>query len=67
MEARELRELSNDELLRKRQELKGEVFHLRLKQATGPLENPMKLRQTRRDLARVETVLRERDKEIQKN
>ncbi|MBI4490761.1 MAG: 50S ribosomal protein L29 [Deltaproteobacteria bacterium] len=67
MEAKQMREMSTDELAQKRGELKEEVFHLRLRRATSRLENPMKLRQTKRDLARVETILKERDREIQKN
>jgi large subunit ribosomal protein L29 len=59
MEAKELREMSIDELTQKRAELREEIGHLRLKRATSRLENPMKLQQTKRDLARVETVLRE--------
>ena len=60
MEAKELREIKNEELQLKRAELKEEIFHLKLRRATGRLESPMKLRQSKRDLARVETVLRER-------
>jgi large subunit ribosomal protein L29 len=60
METKELRGLSADDLEQKRTELREEIGHLKLKRATGRLENPMKLRQTRRDLARVETLLRER-------
>ncbi len=60
MEPKELRELSAEELARKCGELKEEIFHLRLRSATSRLENPMKLRQSKRDLARVETILRER-------
>ena len=41
-------------------ELKEEIVHLKLRRATSRLENPMKLREAKRDLARVETVLRER-------
>ena len=59
MEAKELRDMSRDELTQKRAELREEIGHLKLKRATSRLENPMKLRQTKRDLARVETVLRE--------
>ena len=61
MEAKELRELSTDDLTQKRNELREEIGHLKLKRATSRLENPMKLRQTKRDLARVETLLRERE------
>lgn len=62
MEAKEFREMSRDELVQKRRDLKQQVFHLRLSRATGRLESPMKLRQTKRDLARLETVLREKDR-----
>jgi large subunit ribosomal protein L29 len=60
MEAKQLRELGDEELAQKRVELKEEIFHLKLRRATGRLENPMKLRQDKRDLARVETVVREK-------
>ena len=60
MEAKEFRELSPDELAQKRRELKQQAFHLRLNRAAGRLESPMKLRQTRRDIARLETVLGEK-------
>jgi large subunit ribosomal protein L29 len=59
MEAKELRQMSEDELRQKNVELREEIGHLRLKRATSRLENPMKLQQTKRDLARVETILRE--------
>jgi len=57
---RDLKELSVDELRNRERELVGEVFHLRLRRATAPLPNPMKIRETRRALARVKTLLRER-------
>jgi large subunit ribosomal protein L29 len=60
MEAKELRELSADDLTQKRAALREEICHLKLKRATSRLENPMKLKQTKRDLARVETILREK-------
>ncbi len=60
MEAKELRDLNDDELNRKLAELREEIGHLRLKRATSRLENPMVVRRTKRDLARVETILRER-------
>ena len=55
-----MREMSSEEMAQKRAELKEEIFHLRLRKATGRLENPMKLKQTKRDLARLETVLGEK-------
>jgi large subunit ribosomal protein L29 len=60
MKARDVRELSPDELHAKERELVEELFHLRLRRATSQLPNPMKVRETRRELARVKTVLRER-------
>ena len=60
MEAKEFRDMSAEDLSRKRTELREEIGHLKLKRATSRLENPMKLRQTKRDLARVETILREK-------
>jgi large subunit ribosomal protein L29 len=60
MEAKELREMSADDLNRKLVSLQEEIGHLKLQRATSRLENPMKLRETKRDLARVETILRER-------
>ena len=60
MEAKELREMSAEDLTQKRASLREEIGHLKLQRATSRLENPMKLRETKRDLARVETILRER-------
>lgn len=60
MEAKELRDMSAEDLARKATELREEIGQLKLKRATSRLENPMKLRQTKRDLARVETILREK-------
>lgn len=61
MEAKDIRDMSTDELVQKRVELREEIFNLKLKRATTRLESPMKLRVTKKDLARVETVLRERE------
>jgi large subunit ribosomal protein L29 len=60
MEAKQLRELSDDDLAQKRNSLREEIGHLNLKRATNRLENPMSLKATKRDLARVETLLREK-------
>ena len=57
MKASELRTLSVPELQAKSRELRDELFNARVKRATGQLENTAKLRQLRRDVARVETVL----------
>ncbi|TMA12718.1 MAG: 50S ribosomal protein L29 [Deltaproteobacteria bacterium] len=63
MEVKEIRDMSRDELIQKRSDLREEIFNLKLKKATSRLESPMKLKETKRDLARLETVLRERELE----
>ena len=60
MEAKELRDMSAGDLSQKRETLREEISHLKLKKATSRLENPMSLKATKRDLARVETILREK-------
>ena len=59
--ASELRELSLDELHLREQELNEEMFNLRVRHATGQLENPMQLRRIRKDIARVKTFLIEKE------
>ncbi len=54
-----LRDLTKDELLQKRDELMQELFNLRMRKGIRELDNPLKLRTLRRDLARVETILTE--------
>lgn len=58
--ARELRDLSNEELQAKAVDLKKELFNLRVQQAMGQIENPMRLRILRKDIAKTKTVLREK-------
>ena len=60
MRLRELRELGDDELTQKERDFREEMFRLRLRGATGQIENKMKARMVRRDLARVLTLKRER-------
>ncbi len=60
MRAEELRELSDTELDERLEELKSELFNLRFELATGQLDNYKRLKGTRRDIARVMTVQRER-------
>jgi len=57
---RELRDLSQDELTEKATELKKELFNLRFQQATGQLENVMRVPQVKRDIARLKTILKEK-------
>lgn len=59
MKAKELRDLSREELMEREQGLSQELFNLRFQKATGQLGNTAILQNTRRDLARVKTVLRE--------
>jgi large subunit ribosomal protein L29 len=62
VKASDLRELSLQELEAKAREVRGEYFGARVRFATGQLENTAKLRLLRRDIARLETVLREKAK-----
>ncbi len=57
MKSSELKELSLDELEAKSGELRAELFNVRIKKATGQLENTARLRSLRRDIARTETIL----------
>ncbi len=54
-----LRDLTKDELLQKRDELMQELFNLRMRKGIRELDNPLKLRTLRRDIARVETIMNE--------
>lgn len=61
MKAKELRELTDAELNKKLSDSKEELFKLRFQLATGQLDNPMKLQEVRRRIARVKTIIRERE------
>ena len=61
MKAEALRELSDQELNKKVSDLKEELFNLRFQMATGQLENPLELKNVRKDIARAKTILRERE------
>ena len=58
--AREMRDLSQEELAAKAVELKKELFNLRFQQAMDQIENPMRLRTLRKDIAKTKTILREK-------
>jgi large subunit ribosomal protein L29 len=60
MKAKEIRELTDAEAQAKLRDLRQELFNLRLQQQTARLERPSRIREVRRDMARIETVLRER-------
>ena len=61
MRARELRDLSDEELERKMAETRKELFNLRFQSATGALENSARLRMAKREIARILTVRHERE------
>jgi len=63
MKAEEIRELPDSELEEKLNESKIELFNLRFQLATGQLENPKKIRYVKRDIARIQTIRRERELE----
>lgn len=65
MKPKELRAMSEVELSQQLKSLKEQLFRLRFQSATAQLENPMRIRQVRKDIARVHTILRER--ELQEN
>ena len=63
MKASEIRELSAEELELKIKELKDELFQLRFQHAINQLDNPMRLKAVKKDIARIKTVLRQRELE----
>lgn len=64
MKAKELRNKSVDELNKSVGDLKTELFNLRFQLATGELENPMRINKVKKDIARIKTVIRERELSI---
>ena len=66
MKAEEIRDLTDDELARKLADLKEELFNLRFQMATGQLDNPMRMKAIKKDIARVKTVQRERELRLQR-
>ncbi|AEE90406.1 MAG: 50S ribosomal protein L29 [Tepidanaerobacter acetatoxydans] len=63
MKLKQIRDLTDQELLQKEKDLKGELFNLRFQAATGQLDNPMRIREVRKTIARIKTVLTERQNE----
>jgi large subunit ribosomal protein L29 len=61
LEINELRKLSSDDLKKKIRETKEELFAKRMQQANGTLEKPVQLKHLRRDVARMKTILKERE------
>ena len=64
MKTKNLRELSNEELNKKLAELKQELFNLRFSNATGQLANPMQINACKKDIAKIKTILTERELNI---
>ena len=65
MKAKDIRALTTDQMLEKEKQYKEELFNLRFQQATGQVENTARLRQVRKNIARIKTILSE--KELSKN
>ena len=61
MKAAEIRELSSAELAQKLSDLKSELFHLRFQHAINQLENPMRIKAVKKDIARIQTVIKARE------
>ncbi|MDK2785066.1 MAG: large subunit ribosomal protein [Bacillota bacterium] len=66
VKAKELRELSDSELREKLAGFKEELFNLRFQMATRQLDNPMRIREVKKDIARIKTILRQRELEARK-
>ncbi|MBQ9297901.1 MAG: 50S ribosomal protein L29 [Clostridia bacterium] len=66
MKINKIREMSSPELEKELEELKSELFKLRFSLATSGLDNPMKIKEVRKDIAKIKTILRQRELEEQK-
>lgn len=60
MKATELRDLNDEELKEKESDLREELFNLKMRHRTSGVEDPLRIRRTRKDLARVKTILHQR-------
>ena len=67
MEINKIREMSSPELEKEIGELKSELFKLRFSLATNGLDNPMRIKQVKKDIARIKTVLRQRELEAKED
>ena len=63
MELKKMREMSEAELNAELLKMKKDLFNLRFQHVTGQLENPVKMREVKRDIARVKTIIREKELE----
>ncbi|MBT9133443.1 MAG: 50S ribosomal protein L29 [Firmicutes bacterium] len=64
MKVKDIRDMNDAELMQKIEDLKGELFNLRFRLVTGQLENPMRIKEVRKTIARVKTILHERERNI---
>lgn len=62
MKTNELRDKSADELATRERDLREQLFKLRFQRATGRMENPMKIREVKREIARIKTLIGERSR-----
>ena len=65
MKVKEIRELTTEEIVAKIKESKEELFNLRFQLATGQLENPMRIREVKKSIAQIKTILREEELRVQ--
>ncbi|MDW7674959.1 MAG: 50S ribosomal protein L29 [Bacillota bacterium] len=61
MKVKDIKNLTTEELQRKLDDFKVELFNLRFQLATGQLDNPMKIKEVKKNIARAKTILRERE------
>jgi large subunit ribosomal protein L29 len=66
MKPREIRDMTKEEILARRDELQKEIFNLRIRQGYKQIDNPLRIRILRRELARITTILHEDDRKIRK-
>ena len=64
MKAKELKNLSVEELTKKLDELKKDLFMLRMQHATNQLDNPMQIANVKKDIARIKTIIREKETNV---
>ena len=64
MKAKELKNLSVEELTKKLEELKKDLFMLRMQHATNQLDNPMQIANVKKDIARIKTIIREKETNV---
>ncbi|KLU67502.1 MULTISPECIES: 50S ribosomal protein L29 [Desulfosporosinus] len=67
MKTKDIRDLTDDEVVKQIDDYKTELFNLRFQLATGQLDNPMRIREIRKGIARGKTILRERELKIERS